>query len=76
MSGTEWTEPGKGATTGELTDAIHRDINAGFGDDRERAFDRMDVIEGDHYAANPRTNLRLTGAPLTAEDVERISHAK
>jgi len=68
MSGTEWTGPGKGATVGRLWRAL------GIGLETAAIRDRLyDLCSG-----NPaqRTNLRLTGAPLTAEDLDRIARAK
>jgi len=70
MSGTEWTEPGQGATRAQLHDAFadfeqHR---TAFPENRSRApFNSLD---------GRRTNLCLTGEPLTAEDVRRIAEAK
>jgi len=81
--GTEWTEPGNGATvvaliqaggfqgprvSGWIVDAWTHDVIA-LGERLEKAFDSS-VWQKHH------TNLRLTGAPLTAEDVARIAEAK
>lgn len=68
VQGTVWTEPGQGATVAELDAAILDWVRAS-----ERALDRLIWRKQD---LDVGTNLRLTGAPLTAEDIKRISEAK
>jgi hypothetical protein len=64
MTGTRWTEPGQGATM--------RDLNC--------AKDPIGAEQGAYWkfdtSGEPRTNLALTGEPLTAEDVANIGRAK
>ncbi len=75
MNGTEWTEPGRGATTLKLYETVIRysDLNARS---------HLCELAADHGGwrhggwDEHRTNLRLTGAPLTAEDLARIARAK
>ncbi len=69
MSGTEWTEPGRGATVGDLVDSYC----AARGDWRIDHLIRRLAAEPPDWL---RSNLRLTGEPLTAEDLERIARAK
>jgi hypothetical protein len=75
MSGTEWTEPGKGATIYDLIEAVEL---ANVGQDTDEKQQTIDMIEANPKASSGFyvTNLKLTGAPLTAEDLERIGRAK
>lgn len=77
QTGTRWTEPGQGATVVEIIDALpNRETDAhviaqeklilsvtGIGNDGQRSY------------SDCRTNLALTGEPLTAYDVRRIGAA-
>jgi hypothetical protein len=65
VSGTRWTAPGEGATAGELVRAaqLARPLLKEYRYPTPRGW-------------KARTNLALTGAPLTAEDVQRIAEAK
>jgi hypothetical protein len=101
MSGTEWTEPGKGATADDLNQALRnisrpsviRGGNPEAARNRLRELALANVSVGDEpiqiqlrnggtrIVATPqnwtyRTNLRLTGEPLTAEDLARIAEAR
>jgi len=78
--GTEWTEPGKGAQLDDLWRAI---IPAATGTQRAsnhvlRLAHPTPPTKGRPFPSDwyHRTNLRLTGEPLTAEDVQRIAEAK
>lgn len=64
MSGTDWTKPGQGATSREL-------MAAPIGCAAYRKAILLQRIDGTRNFCK-RTNLRLTGQPLTAEDLERI----
>jgi hypothetical protein len=61
-SGTEWTEPGQGATVSEIWRVIRGAVCFAA---HRRIMDMVEPVER-------RTNLRLTGEPLTAEDLKRI----
>jgi len=63
-TGTEWTEPGKGATRQELVRALPVDV------DLPASFYQAVTWE---TAQTANTNLRLTGEPLTSEDIQRIA---
>ncbi len=73
--GTSWTGDGEGATVGKLDAAalilcdVMGDGHAAIYDAFRAAGYRAGVVGYCHAA---RTNLRLTGEPLTAEDIERI----
>lgn len=89
MNGTEWTEPGQGATLGELFDACEAGIpkdrisaefsgltirdNEGMRQARQKAFE---CGTPSRARWEQRTNLRLTGSPLTAEDLKRIEQCE
>lgn len=78
MNGTEWTEPGQGATVAELRSVIHGAIHAASITGTAHLTAAHDHV---HRLANGkdarrRTNLRLTGKPLTAEDIQRIEEAE
>lgn len=73
MSGTVWTEPGKGATASQIGCALY-DSFENWNDAVYAADYHLDMIGG-RYGLN-RTNLALTGEPLTVEDLKRISEAK
>ncbi len=90
MSGTEWTEPGQGATCGELFDWLLRESSEqtpqGYAASQNllRIYNPTGLLY-DAYTASSHTpeacwhiatNLRLTGAPLTDEDLVRIAEAK
>ena len=68
MSGTEWTEPGQGATLRQL-------FAAPIACAVSRKAILLHQIDGTRNFCK-RTNLRLTGEPLTAEDIQRIAEAK
>ena len=73
-SGTEWTAPGEGATVGDLESAwsgTHPDVTAKQFWEALRAR----CVEGRPriYRLDQATNLRLTGAPLTASDLANIA---
>src|SRR6185369_5232323 len=74
--GTEWTEPGKGATVQELDAAqgsVRFDQSAMARRSLGDLYVRLANKVGTAKALATRTNLRLTGKPLTAGDVRRIS---
>lgn len=80
MNGTEWTEPGQGVTLGEIYSKLvrrQREIPVS-----ELLYDLCSGVFSDVTNTpgtrnwTDRTNLRLTGAPLTAEDLQRIAEAK
>ncbi len=73
MSGTEWTEPGQGATVAELRQKFGRIMTL----TTKEADAVMGLLDnGKRKDWSVRTNLRLTGAPLTAEDLKRIAECK
>ncbi len=67
-NGTEWTEPGKGHPWHVLWLSI-KSARAAF--EAQQA-----VLSGMDRNPDHNTNLRLTGEPLTAEDVQRIAECK
>jgi hypothetical protein len=80
MNGTEWTESGRGATCGQLIDAAidfyaapehpaMAHVRSLAARDSSRHIDC--VMDWDR-----ETNLRLTGEPLTAEDLKRIEQCE
>ena len=74
MNGTEWTEPGQGATVADLLAAIEpmEHTPGGYQSKKwARAYNAMAALP-----FKAVTNLRLTGQPLTAADVQRIAGAK
>ncbi len=75
--GTEWTEPGKGATAAQLWQATY---TASMEYNREITTEALNNLlylkEYRHLSPDHGTNLRLTGEPLTAEDVQRIAECK
>ena len=73
MNGTEWTEPGEGATIDEFVNAIATTRPPSMFQDSIELYRTLENDEGDPRL---KTNLRLTGAPLTADDLERIAQAK
>ncbi len=80
MNGTEWTEPGQGATAKDLYEAICLAFGGTSPTGATTAsLNAIAKIAGGglvpRFWAN-RTNLRLTGEPLTAEDLKRIAEAK
>lgn len=68
MSGTEWTEPGKGATVGDVLDAYCAAVDEW---NTEHLPKRIAHLHNS-IDERARINLRLTGSPLTAEDLKRI----
>jgi hypothetical protein len=72
MNGTEWTEPGQGANGQELWTAL-RVLRNGDGPLREAA---RGVRASWSIYSTARTNLRLTGHPLTADDLKRIEQCE
>jgi hypothetical protein len=79
MTGTKWTGPGKGATAGELGAALPRFVTAEEFPMRRKAGLRVQSLAHPNGFGAPmsqaRTNLRLTGEPLTGEDLARIAAA-
>jgi hypothetical protein len=83
MNGTEWTDPGQGATVMQLKEAVAT-INLegdSYVDATGHLLQIATRVSSDAYMVTGldwdyRTNLRLTGAPLTAEDLRRIAEAK
>ena len=69
--GTEWCAPGKGATAGMLSTMARAALHYLNHNDDGRAW-----IHADSFGAFRRTNLRLTGRPLTAADLERIARCE
>jgi hypothetical protein len=70
--GTRWTELGQGATAIELYVAIGKRFPINGNEGAPSApLDHLFSFQGNH-----RTNLALTGAPLTAEDLKRIEECK
>lgn len=67
--GTVWIDPGQGATTRELAEKVNEGMYDYMGD----ALDNLDRLT---YDTSYRTNLALTGEPLTSSDVRRIGEAK
>jgi hypothetical protein len=65
MNGTEWTEPGQGATLRNL-------FAAPIACAAYRKAILLHQIDGTRNFCK-RTNLRLTGHPLTAQDLDRIA---
>jgi hypothetical protein len=73
--GTAWTEPGQGATVENLEIAFYA-LNKGFKSPLWEAFCAIEDGLTERVGFRNHTNLRLTGNPLTAEDVARIAEAK
>ena len=69
--GTIWVGKGEGAMTIEIATEIHKVEPSAK---TERAFERL--VEIDPNCQAIRTNLRLTGSPLTPYDLERISQCE
>ncbi len=74
--GTEWTEPG----TGTLADILLMDFNWTRRTPAAESWGCKAIARArgnlERMWASHRTNLRLTGEPLTAEDVQRIAECK
>ena len=70
--GTAWVEPGQGATPRELIEAAD-DANADA--PKGSPWGWFGHIKFSRYRSY-RTNLALTGHPLTADDLRRIAEAK
>ncbi len=71
MSGTRWTAPGEGDAIITILRTVNLYIKRS--EAREIAKDRLFKLS---KAIDYRTNLALTGEPLTAEDIQRIAEAK
>lgn len=67
--GTKWVAPGKGATIQKLTDAIRATYGMDSGGTLDDAWERLITL----YDLDHRTNLALTGAPLSVYDLKRIA---
>ena len=68
MSGTKWVAPGEGATTIEIAKAVW---HPPYTDNKKKALLRMrDIHTG---PVQQKTNLALTGEPLTDYDLRRIA---
>ena len=76
MNGTEWTEPGQGATVGMLCKALALYESERSEPEWNRAYGRLPAGSCDATKNLRRTNLRLTGHPLTAEDLKRIEQCE
>lgn len=74
QQGTEWTEPGQGATLHELSASMSVHESGAAAASEHLLL--IAVRRGFGSWGSYRTNLRLTGAPLTAEDIENIGRAK
>ena len=73
MNGTEWTELGAGATLNDLVCAALDAIDTG----RMKHPGVISPYLRTHpESVNAQTNLRLTGAPLTAYDLRRIEECE
>jgi hypothetical protein len=68
--GTRWTGDGEGATGGELAYAAGYTVLNHLGLADEEIKPLLPILKG--AVIGRRTNLALTGSPLTAEDVTRI----
>lgn len=80
QSGTEWTAPGQGATVKRIVAALS-DMDPA----KQTAFEcaawncalsHLPAGSADAVKNLRRTNLRLTGSPLTAEDLKRIAECE
>ncbi len=67
--GTAWTDPGQGATVGELGIALNYVPSTPQRDQARYSFEKFESY-------SVRTNLRLTGAPLNAYDIRCIAEAR
>lgn len=76
MNGTEWTELGQGATIRDLFDSMSGEEGTGQADTHLRVLANPFRFGSQPVRWGYRTNLRLTGHPLTAEDLKRIAEAK
>lgn len=81
MNGTEWTEPGQGATVSELIKATRatkliQPCWMGVAQLWDGATHHSGYIKATKRTDRIRTNLRLTGAPLQASDLENIAKCK
>ena len=74
MNGTEWVGPGQGATLGDLLDEAAEQRM--YTDELRAKSLAFAAVMGYEESAKYRTNLRLTGEPLTSEDIARIAEAK
>ncbi len=75
ISGTELTKPGRGVSVARLWRKVaNRPLASGCRDclDTLRRLNDLGVAKGISY----RTNIRLTNAPLTEDDLRRIEEAK
>jgi hypothetical protein len=72
MTGTAWTKPGKGATVGEFLDSLLH-AKADWRSSWTARYHLGELGRVRHgFNEAQKTNLSLTGAPLTAEDLRRI----
>ena len=67
VTGTRWVDPGQGATIEELFRVKNRSQYQNYG---------SPALLTSYPCWNRRTNLALTGEPLTSEDVRNIAEAK
>lgn len=72
VSGTAWTEPGKGVGIKRLRREVAGHPYSKSCLSTLGRLNDLSVAKGDSH----RTNLRLTGEPLTAEDVANIARAR
>lgn len=75
--GTKWTGDGEGATVYGITRAVHGAIHAGSASRVQQAIDEAHDLLHSLWTPigrgqNRRTNLALTGSPLTEQDIARI----
>jgi len=81
MSGTEWTEPGQGADLGQLATAttndgqLNRNLTYRQRNETDGLLRLVAALQPKEIGYRYRTNLRLTGAPLTEDDLRRIAEA-
>lgn len=77
MHGTSWTGPGQGATIVELwRETLRADVPTNMQLDAAGALNRLRAPITTQEGWSRRTNLTLTGQPLTAYDVKRIAEAR
>jgi hypothetical protein len=77
MNGTEWTEPGQGATARELIEAIESSFRSGTGVPSFYIGNAGKKISLRFFGhTESATNLSLTGLPLNLYDVARVGEAR
>ena len=74
--GTCWARPGMGATAGTLFDACARWFPKGPNGEENEGMRLARIMAGRAGEWGRRTNLSLTGQPLTAEDLRNIADAR